>query len=257
MAKTITAQQARDRKILRELVARRNGIQVPLSDEERALVERVAGRRITNREALSAELYKADTRSFEDRYRQDGFRAVLPPSMNDPDGLEAAIAKATERADAERELANMKNMTPGEIELQQLKKAREKNRIARETEAARSARLAERGADIDKLRLELAVALLDETYDISDVAKIKNALAQLMEPESCPEVCKKMTAEALAVPNAVNTRHLNAVMEHLQAVTAAAEEIKSTLNVVMDPDPANLPSSVDLASMTFGEAKNL
>ena len=134
-----------------------------------------------------------------------------------------------------------------------LKKARAKTKAKREAQEARDARLAERGETIDKLREALAVAMLDPTYSVEDIVTIKNAITQQMEPDSCPEACKRLAEEALAIERRVNMKLMEGIVSDLVERQNEAAAMREMLDIVTDP--ASTPTLADFEAMRT-EANN-
>lgn len=225
---------------------------------ERAQLEKLAGRKLTDKEIFIGRLLRTDDRAPQLKLAQQNFRVVYPKPQGD-DYLAEQLAEAEQalRDEAARKLS------PAQKQLQLIQQARA-DKAAREQ---REAEYAKRMADprmIDALselaRLETEMSF-DARYNYGDLVAIEQARAQLTTPGSDLEVGYSMAATALGIESLANEQTMTALQAkraQLQAeIDLLAEFTAETPELTPDAKPDGRGALVAARTAAYNAVQQL
>jgi DNA repair exonuclease SbcCD ATPase subunit len=215
-----------------------------LSESDVRIVEAKIGRKLTNREIITGELSRPDTRS----HRELMAAAEWKPKMATPakGKFDDAVESAKRAVDEER----FAQLSPAQRRLAMMKDAQARDLREQADAKALREHLAKHAPQLDRLRALQDSIALDNSWSAADAESIRQAILQI---EAGPNADADATAAAVAKPYKILAEKKQAIRNQsavkraeLEAeVTRLDAELAAIGNVQVDPKLATLKTAKD------------
>lgn len=216
-----------------------------LSESDVRIVEAKIGRKLTNREILTGELSRPETRSHYEQMMAAEWKPKLAAPAKGTK-FDESVASAQKAVDDERFNA----LSPAQRRLAMMKEAQTKELKAQADAKAMADHLAKHAPQLDRLRALQDQIRLDPSWSVADAESIRQAILQI---EAGPLADVEETARLYQEPFKILTAKKQAIRDQsalkraeIQAeVTRLDAELAAMGSVQVDPKLATLKTAKD------------